>query len=100
MDPSKIDGAWTELLQYGGIGAVLLIVLVAGLLGLRVLGKNVFETLKRKDEEIARINEQRVEAATVAVEAITTTSNKIDQLLETNKTMVNLLERLVNRRSD
>jgi len=92
--------ASSSLLQYGAIGACLIFAII-GIIFL-------FKYIKYKDSEISRINENRVEASTKAIEVVMSQGEKMKALIDLNKEANETLKQvsdkltrlLAGRRSD
>lgn len=90
MDPvTTAQETSSVLIQYGAIGAMLIIVVASGLYGLRAVWNTSVKAMEKKDAviaekdlEIKRVNEARVEGALSAVEAIRTLTQKLEGLHE------------------
>ena len=98
LGQAESDAAMT-LLQYGAIGACLVVSIFFNYLQYRAG--------QRKEDRIDKINENRVEAATQAVKAITVQAEKMQAIIEltkeSNESLQKIslkLERLNSRRGD
>jgi len=97
-------GASSNLLQYGAIGACLVLAIITiGILGKFVL--NAFKSrvsaleieINKKDVEIKRLNEVRAEAAVKVVELAGALGVKMDGLTEVIKKMHKGLARVLRK---
>ena len=80
-DPQTVQSAYKTLVEFGVVGAVLAVVLGSAIALVWWLMRTQNATLREKDALINEIQERRVEAATMAIKAITENSRISEKLL-------------------
>ncbi len=89
-DPQAAQSAYSALVEYGIVGAVLAIVLLSAIALVWWLLKTTNTTLKEKDELINTIQERRIVGATEAIQVSSDNAKKMDEVLGALETLIRL----------
>lgn len=81
-DPQTVQSAYSTLIEFGIVGAVLAVVLGSAIALVWWLMRTQNAMLREKDALINEIQELRVEAATLTIKAITENSRISEKILD------------------
>lgn len=105
--PTEAIDASSNLLQYGAIGACLVLAVIGLIFLIRYMlnayKERIFDLLEENKEskkEIKRLNEVRAEVAVQVVELVGATNKKMDGLTEVIKKSNKRLSRIVRKLGD
>ena len=82
LEPAATEAAYQELLQYGAIGAMLVIILSLAIALVWWTLRSTAKAIREKDEELRRVNDLRAGSVEKMVEALTTNNAKLAQILD------------------
>lgn len=104
--PDVVEGAYENILQYGAIGGMLVLVIVACFILMRYVLRSTKDQLDKKDKQldakdvllvdkdryIADIQDKRVSSAEDTIRVMTTVGNQMGRLLTMSNSILRALE--------